>query len=289
MRSYKEFIDFLEALHPELDDIVKGPTSKDETKQKKISDKIQDLYSRGESTGIDGGTPKGSSRMYMKMDKPHKIIVDGKPQHIATGIKTAIKSDLDDHLPKEYKHYKSLGHMQNEAENDNSFTNNEYRILSKKEGGKPNEYEHNPTGIFPPLIEHDKENHEWSHVGHSDDITPEKFRELTKNKDFPEGLSHYEFAHVLNRDWDKRMLNLHHKTPFDEDYDRAEGHPLVKNFLDHQRKYNTPPHDWLHIQNMGIFKHGNKEHIVGRDHGFSEKVMDAYEKSRNKAINPQRS
>lgn len=280
MKTFKEFIKLLEELHPELQKIVQGDSSALKGKrQLHVVNKIKELNVRGESTGIEGKTPKGSSRLYMKMDEPHKIIVDSKPHEIRTGIKTAISSPLDRYLAEEHKPHKSLGHMQNEVENANRHVNDHYRVLTKKRDGRPNEYTYNPEGIFPPLIHHDDKTHEWSHVGHSENLTQKKFKDLTKHPDFPKGISHDDFVKTLIRDYDRNNGHFRH-SPDDDHLGEIEEHPLVGKFLNYHQNHNSPPHDWVQLGNMGIFKHGDKKHIVGRDHGFSEDVMNAYQKAR---------
>ena len=94
--SFKDFMNniVLESLHPELQDVVNSANTR-KTKQSQIAAKIKELTSRGESTGIEGNMPKGSSRAYMKHAEPHNIEVDGTPATMRTGTKVAIKSPIE--------------------------------------------------------------------------------------------------------------------------------------------------------------------------------------------------
>lgn len=273
--SFSEFTILTEELHPELQKIVRAPTStKNLNKHASLAKKIRELQQSGEETGIEGNMPKGSSRAYLQHKDELPIIVDGKRKSIKTGIKVAIRNPLDKHLDKDKYGAASLGHMQNQHENDDHFINQEYRVLTKDDDGN---YKHNPSGIFPPLIDHDNEHHEWAHVGHSENLTKKRFKELTKNEHYPDGISHEDFMNVLDREHELERGKYWHGTDKHEEHlDHVSNHPLVQNFLDHQRTYSAPPGDYRTIKNMGVFKVGNKEHIVARDHGYSEDVSRAY-------------
>lgn len=279
--SFSEFTILTEELHPELQKIVRAPTStKNLNKHASLAKKIRELQQSGEETGIEGNMPKGSSRAYLQHKDELPIIVDGKRKNIKTGIKVAIRNPLDKHLDKDKYSAASLGHLQNLYENGDHFVNREYRILSKDDDGN---YKHNPSGIFPPLIDHDHDNHEWSHVGHSENITKKRFKELTKNEHYPEGISHDDFVDALVRRHD--MNHGKHWTGNEKresHLDHVENHPLVQNFIDHQETMGYPPHDYRQIKNLGSFKFGNNEHIVARDHGFSSEVDGAYRDTRIK-------
>lgn len=276
--SFKEFIDniIIESLHPELKSIVTSSNS-GKSKQSQLADKIKDLSSRGESTGIEGNMPKGSSRAYMQHSEPEKITLDNKPASIKTGTKVAIRSPLEKfHNAKKYDG-RSLGQLQNEAEGGDHFTNDRYRILTHNhETGK---YKTNHEyGIFPPLINHDHENHQWSHVGHVKDVKSKEFGELTKTKSHPKGISHDDFVNCLVRDHDRNHGKYWTGSNEREAHlDHVEEHPLVQKFLDHQRNYGSPPHDYRQIKNLGVFEHPDgSKHIVARDHGFNSEVQGAY-------------
>lgn len=286
MTSYN-FSDFLkniivENLHPELKEIVSSsqrtpsgyPTIK--SKQAKIAAKIRELSKRGEPTGIEGNMPKGSSRAYLPHAEKEHIILDGKPAKIKTGTKVAIKATLD----KFHEGDRNLGNMQNEAEGGDYLVNRVHRILTKNEDGS---YTSNKeSGIFPPLIEHDHEKHEWSHVGHVGNITKAQFKSLTKTKTHPNGISHADFVDALTRQHRRNSGKYWENTPKKENHlDRVDEHPLVQKFSDYHNNWGASPADYGQIKNLGIFEHPDgSKHIVARDHGFNTEVEHAYRNAR---------
>lgn len=277
--NFKEFLDNLivESLHPELQTIVSSKTGR-KSKQKALVDKVKELSSKGEKTGIEGNMPKGSSRAYMKHEEPHSIIVDGKPTTMRTGTKVAIKSPLEKyHYPHSFNDM-SLGQLQNHAENGDHWVNRSYRTLTSQ--GEHKFESNKDAGIFPPLLHHDDEHHEWSHIGHVDDINPSKFQKLTKTKEFPHGLMHGQFMAALTRFHDRNHGN-YWEGDNEAEKDKWEKHPLVQRFMDYHGNTGNPPHDLRQIKNMGVWKHpvDGSEHIVARDHGFSTEVSDAYRRA----------
>ena len=199
LASFKDFIDgiIVEELHPELRDVVTSG-GYGTSKQTLLANKIKDLTARGERTGIEGNMPKGSSRAYLKHDSSHRIMLDGKPATIPVGTKVAIRAGLDKYHNKRKYDGMSLGQLQNKAEGGDHWVNRAYRVLTEHPD-KEGEYKTNHEGIFPPLIEHDHDNHHWSKVGHIKDITTKDFKELTKNDTHPEGISHKDFCDAMNR------------------------------------------------------------------------------------------
>jgi len=285
LKTLREFLQtvIVENLHPELKAIAHAPTGATKTsKLTQLSNKIKELTKRGESTGIEGNMPRGSSRAYLPLEERQKVNIDGKDAHMKTGMKVAIRSPLDSHHDKKKYDGMSLGHMQNEAEGGDHYLNNNHRILTQHENGR---YTTNEHGIFPPLIDHDHDNHEWSHVGHVDSVKASDFRNLTKTESHPKGISHEDFTDSLRRSWDKDHGKYWHQgDKVEKELDHIESHPLVQKFLDHQRLYGMPPHDYGNIKNLGAWTHPGtgQKHIVARDHGFSENVMKAYRRANEK-------
>jgi hypothetical protein len=284
--GFKEFLEnvVLESLHPELHQVVTSPSTPRAAKQTSISKKIKELHERGETTGIEGKMPKGSSRMYLQHQDPHPIELDGKPSYIDTGTKVAIKSKIEQYHKKEHFDGLSLGGMQNHAENDDHFVNQQYRIINKTDHDT---FESNhEKGIFPPLIDHDDRQHEWAHVGHAHDVTTKKFQDLTKTESHPNGISHKDFYRAILRNYKvDNGTHWHHGDEAEKHLDHVASHPLVQKFIDHQQNTGFPPHDWAQIQNMGVFHHPDgSKHIVARDHGFSPDVAKAYAKTRNQNL-----
>lgn len=282
IKSLRYFLEniIVENLHPDLKNIVSQKTfPHGPSKQAQLARAIKDITKRGEETGLEGNMPKGSSRAYLPIKENEKIVLDGKPTELKTGMKAAIRATLDKHHDDDM----SLGQMQNHAEGGDHFLNSYYRVISKDH--ETGEYHSNESGIFPPQIDHDHDTHEWSHVGHVDKITKPKFRELTKTSTHSNGISHQDFHNALLRSWN-RDNGSHWKLSDKEEerLDHIESHPLVQKFLDHQGNFGAPPHDYQQLGNLGVWTHPHtgEQHIVARDHGFSSDVMKAYSSARKK-------
>lgn len=274
-----------------------GPDSED--KETDIRQALGSLKTTGKPLGPKGrggDNPfktafghTGSSRMYLPLRGTTNIKIDGKAAKIPTGVKVRAKNPevakMDAHVKAsgEFSH-DSLGQMQMAAENDDRYVNSRYRVLTKT--GK-REFKTNEDGIFPPLIDYDHHNHEWAHVGHAEPLSseeghPNSFREVTKTESHPKGISHLDFSRALMRNWQRDNGYSVRETPEQEAHlKHVESHPLVQNFLNHQRETDTPPHDY-HEENLAVWTHPHtgEKHIVAVDHGFSQEVKDAYKYGR---------
>lgn len=278
----------MESLHPEIQKIASDTTGY-KSKQSRIASKIKDLTKRGEKTGLEGNSPKGSSRMWMTHEDPAHVEIDGKPAQMKIGTKVAITAQLDKHRDKE-KYPDSLGVMQNRDENGDHHVNNHHRVLSES-SESPNKFKTNEHGIFPPLLNHDHENHEWSEIGHSRDVSSGDFKRLTKCKTHPNGISHKDFCDALERSHNQRNGKYWKGSDYHEEHlDHVSEHPLVQSFDEYHGNYGAPPHDYRQKKNMGVWTHPvtGKEHIVARDHGFSNEVQHAYGDSRKRMVNSMR-
>ena len=285
--TLKEFLElFNESAHPEIQEILKAPHTKH--KPKLIKKKYEELVSRGETAGIEENQPKGSSRAYVGETTPTPVHVDGKPTHLRTGYKFAIRASLDAHHDH-HEYGGSLGQLQMREENGDHFLNQNYRVLTHKGN---NHFETNTeSGIFPPLLEHDEHHDSWSHVGHVDKITPKNFREATKTNTHPNGLTHMEFFTTLYRAHEKDHGKWWGRDEeVERKHDHNESHPLVQKFLDHQRTFAMPPHDYQQAGNLGIWTHPvtGEKHVVARDHGFTKQTQEAYSAAYNKKIKRRR-
>lgn len=285
LTNFKDFIDnlIIENLHPELQELIKNRTIA--SKQSVVAKKIKDLSARGEKTGIEGNMPKGSSRAYLKHEDHHALMLDGKPAAIRTGTKIAIRATLDKfHHVDDYDGL-SLGEMQNRAEGGDHFINNSYRVITPHPSGRPNEYVSNKErGILPPLLEHDHDNHQWTHVGHAENLTKSTFKELTKNKEHPAGISHSDFVDALTREHLKNTGRYWDHGPEHEAHlDKVLEHPLTQKFNDYHGMTGHPPHDLGQLKNMGVWNHPDgSKHIVARDHGFDNDVDRGYRDARRR-------
>lgn len=284
--NFKEFLDCLivEELHPELHSIVKSPTSY-MSKQSMIAAKLKNLSKRGERSGVEGNMPTGSARAYLKHDEPHPINLDGKDTHIRAGTKVAITAALDKHHDHKAHDGMRLGALQNHAEGGDHWVNQNYRILTHDhENGKHHYKSNKESGIFPPLLDHDHDHHEWTQVGHARDIKSGEFNKLTKTESHPKGISHKDFVDSLVRFHDRNNgKRWENKTNRDVELDHVDKHPLVQKFQDYHGNTGHPPHDYHQKKNLGVFEHPDgSHHIVARDHGFSTEVQHAYTKAQLK-------
>ena len=276
--SFKDFMKgvILEELHPEIHKVI--TTDSNVSKQTRLANKIKELSAKGESTGIEGNMPKGSSRAYLQHAEVHNVVIDGKPATIKTGTKVAIKAQLDAHHDKSNHDGLNLGQMQNKAEGGDWYVNNSHRVLSKDHD--TGHYHTNEDGIFPPLIDHDHDNHHWTQVGHARDIKKTEFKDLTKTDDHPNGISHDDFTEALVRFHDRNNGKSWARSN-DAHLDRVEEHPLVQKFITYHGNTGAPPHDLRQLKNMGVWEHPNgSKHIVARDHGFDTEVEHAYSNAR---------
>lgn len=284
--SFKDFMANIitEELHPELQGIAHDSNHRGLSKQTRIVNKVKELSARGEKTGIEGNMPQGSARAYLQHHDPDIINLDNKPAAIKSGTKIAIKSKLDKyHTPEDHEGM-HLGAMQNRAEAGDHWVNQTYRVLKDHPHEEGKFVSNKENGIFPPLLHHDDANHQWSHVGHAEDINKKGFKELTKNKDYPNGISHEDFVEALTREHDK---NNGKYWPSGEDHeekmDDVLNHPLTQKFNDYHGNTGNPPHDLGQIKNLGVFHHPDgSKHIVARDHGFDTDVAHAYRKAKMK-------
>lgn len=282
LTNFKDFMDnvIVENLHPELQNVIHGGAS-NKAKQTQLANKIKDLTSRGEITGIEGNMPKGSSRAYLQHSEPENIIVDKKIVPMTVGTKVAIRATLDRHHDHTKHDGLHLGAMQNHAEGGDYWVNHNYRTLTDTGNGH---FESNTDrGIFPPLVDHDDRDHQWSKVGHARDIKAADWKRLTKTKEHPNGITHSEFHSTLQRFHDRNNGKYWTSTPeHEKKMDHIEQHPLVQKFIDYHGNTGNSPSDYQQQKNLGVWKHPvtGEEHIVARDHGFSNEVEGAYRDAR---------
>ena len=284
--NFKDFLDnvIVENLHPELQDIVTSKAAS-KAKQTQLANKIKDLTSRGETTGIEGNMPKGTSRAYLQHSEPKNVIVDKKIVPMKVGTKVAIRASLDKHHNPSEHDGLGLGAMQNRAEGGDHWVNNNYRVLSDTGHGH---FETNTDrGIFPPLVDHDHDSHEWTKVGHARDVKAADWKKLTKTESHPQGITHRDFVDTLirfhNRNNGKYWEGSREK---EARLDHVEQHPLVQKFIDYHGNTGNAPHDYAQQKNLGVWKHPvtGEEHIVARDHGFDHDVEGSYRKARARSF-----
>lgn len=284
--NLKSFLEFqgslvLEALHPELQEVA-ADGSGWRSKQNRMAAKIRELTKRGEKTGIENNMPKGSSRAFLIHTDQHPVEIDGKATTMPTGTKVAIRSHLDPHHDHAY-YGGSLGQLQNRAENADGYINRAYRVLHEE--GNTGKFKTNDEGIFPPLVDHDWDNDEWSHVGVARNVGAGEFRELTKTPEFPKGISHSDFVRATVRNHLKTQGRYWGGGDAEEArLDKINEHPLVQQFNHFHTEYGSSPADYAQKKNMGVWEHPvtGKKYIVARDHGFGSDVEQAYGKAMRK-------
>jgi hypothetical protein len=239
--------------------------------------KIQDLVNVADLVWSLATAP-AHSRAY-KWDGPREITLDGQAAQIDIGTKVAVRCWLDKRHDQRQYGGMSLGELQNRAEGADPGVNGRYRILTKHpDPDRSNEYTSNREhGIFPPLIGHDRERHQWTQVGHARDLKPGEFRRLTKNAAHPNGISHWEFYKALDRFYERSNGKYAGSRHTDDRLDRVDQHPLVRKFLDFHESTGRPTYDYRQKRNLGVFEHPDgSKHIVARDHGYDSQVERAY-------------
>lgn len=280
--NFKKFIRLLSeaTLHPELKSIIELKTTNKIKKQNLIIKKIKELAERGEPTGLEGEMPKGSSRAFLTHEEPEIITIDGKPfQQIKVGTKIAIRANLDKfHNESNFNNLK-LGALQNKAEGGSDEINRVFRILIQDKNHPHSYITNEKLGIFPPLLDHDVKNHEWTQIGYCGNIKKSEFPTLTKESDFPKGITFDQFITVLNRNYLQNICRYYQEDDEKEkELDKLKTHPLLEKFLIYHDLYKQNAYDYQQIQNLGVFVHpvSGKKFIVARDHGFTNEVRNAY-------------
>lgn len=261
-------------VHPELQRILDDDVNnKWNQKLTRISKKLRDLTSRGESTGIQDDKPKkGSSRAVFFPNHPKQVEVDGQVVPAQTAVKIAFKGWADPHTESD----RLLGEHQNEIESDH-YLHKQYSVLSPQGEGK---FKTNEHGVLPPLYDSHPDDH-WLEHGFARNMTKKDFKEATKDKSNPKGLDfdmvqkHLENEHAL-----AHGMRAPHKID-DETNDRISEHPMVDNLKNAILDGGLHPGD-NRLQNWGMWKHPvtGKEHPVLRDFGFSNEIAKLYSKAR---------
>lgn len=292
MKTLKQLLEELMAehnLHPEIMAAVKDIKNLG-SKSQNIDSIVEYLHKKGIDPGFrtDIPRPEGSSRgaLLLHENDTEKVNIDGQEVNMPSVIKYVKAAKLDAPHMIRLKNTESLGTMQNRFENGEldyatgRESNDKYRVLSHD--GKGN-YTTNEFGLFPPLLDHDKKNHQWSQVGFAPRMTRQTFMELTKTPEFPNGISHSSLMDTISRAWHRDRGSYYKGNSNEESLlDDTERHPLVQSLIRHQIETGTPPHDYSQLENWGMWEHPvtKKKHPVIVDHGFSEDVQRAYKEAR---------
>jgi hypothetical protein len=284
MYTFSEFLTtefLLEELAPELKSALKDGTYSKSTVNSFDSARKK-LEKEGKDTGLEDKISSGSSRKFFAHSGTHQIILDGKPTQIKVGTKFAKRFGLD----KYTKSDRLLGQHQNEAEYDAS---RDYGIFRKHNDGT---FSRNPNGVVASAIDHHPE------FNHITSVRVEKhtaagFKEAMKHPDFPKGVSFKQFQGVLMRDHDRMHGKYHSPESYGakshEELDKLEEHPIVDDFLQHQRDTGHHPGD-IRAANMGL--HEDPETGVKRpvllDAGFDHNSVQLYQSARKNMMQVQR-
>lgn len=219
---------------------------------------------------------KGSSRIYLAQKEPHPVKIDGVDTRIPVGLKVSLRGkENKKHDAKKFDGL-SLGALQNRAEHNPA--NDEHRVLIRTGGTtKKPEYKYNPHGVLPPLIKHDQKHHEWSFVGHIQDLNP-RLAHHTRTKEYPHGMSAESLEGALRHAHKERNGDEGGYHPDDrEDYNTYKNHPVFKQFNNYHAKTGLYPRDYSN-GNLGVWTHPKtgQQHIIMRDHGYDDTTSKAY-------------
>ena len=241
-----------------------------------VTNAARTLIKSGHETGLSDAKPKkGSSRAVFFPNQPHKIKLDGKDTDVHSVIKIAFPGHLDKHNDSGTL----LGQHQNHVEHD-WFAQSQWGVLrhNSDDGSYSTNHE---RGILAPVFNGHHDDH-WLHMGRVRPAKAADWKELTKTKDFPKGITHNDMYHTLTHDYyQAHGMNYHFKP---KEYDKLQEHPLIQNMSDFVSTMGQHPGDF-HKGNMGVFEHphGGK-HLVISDYGFSSEVHKLYNNARKKAI-----
>jgi hypothetical protein len=282
--KYSGSIVISEEVHDAIKSIIHSDTISAKFKNHQIAMTARNLIKNGADSGLEDAKPKkGSSRAVYFPSEPKKIVIDGKEAHMPTALKIAFPGDLDSYTG----HHELLGEMQNRVESDH-FTRNTFGILRETGDGK---FETNhENGILAPVVsshgDDGNDKHHWIEMGKISKFGAGDFRRLTKNENFPNGISHQEFFDAINREHAHAHGRGHYSEYSDDHLDKVIEHPLVEKALDVAQTTGMQPVD-LNKSNMGIWKHPHtgEEHIVISDYGYDKSIEKQYTAARRKKYN----
>ena len=271
-----------EELHATIQHVLDSDTIPVQNKFNHVTKSIRGAIARGEDTGLHDSKPKkGSSRaVYFPKDE-HHYQLDGKPAKSTTALKVAFPGQLD----KYNKSGALLGEHQNMVEGDHHI-NHEHGILSEV-GHNQFETNHHYGVLAPVFHAHDEGHHVL--MGKIDPIKAGDFKNLTKTKEFPKGISHEEFHDTLQHHYAQAHGQRHYGATSKERMSELEEHPLVEKFTHYVGNTGAHPGD-LNKRNMGIWTHPHtgEKHIVASDFGFNGDVMKHYSDARQNMMKQKR-
>jgi len=199
-------------------------------------------------------TAKGSSRAVMRTAE-HDVVLDDKPAKLSTVLKTAYKS-----LRSKYQG-RLLGQYQNDVESSDAIQ--KHSVMIRQKDGT---WKSNPDGLIPPVLYKDRRG-KYLHIGRAYNATDDQIRALTKSNVHHKGLSSDQLFNKIEYP-NKRDL----ESPHIQRFRRFMHDTGVKDF---------------HGDNWGIWTHPHtgEKHLVLRDAGFDDFVLNAYRDSGHDYIN----
>lgn len=289
MKTFKEFLYFnkdlvtivSEELHKKLQDILDAETDHPEYKLNVFTQHVRKLLKNGEDTGLQDDKPKkGSSRAVFFPKDGKRITIDGKETNMPTAVKIAFPGQLDKYRKNNER---LLGEHQNEVESDH-FIRNHYGMLRETD---ENQYKTNHEGVLAPVVGNHPEYHHLE-MGKVSPMVKSKFKQITKSKSHPTGLSFDDMYHGLNKEY-ADAHGQHYGAPpsyTEEKHEKTMEHPFVQNLHDMMLNSGMHPGD-LRPANMGIWTHPHtgKEYPVVSDYGFNTDIAKHYQERRKRMYN----
>lgn len=280
MLTYNEFLNqnISEEIHPELNEILNSEKYSVYSKLDKFFSAIKHLDEDGVDTGLGTAEHKdGSSRVMFSSDVHPKIILDGQEVELPTLHKVAIYGKMDRYKEPDES---LLGDDQNELES-NYKVNSAFGTIQPNDDG----FSSNPNGVLPPLLyAHPKFHH--IEMGLATDMSDNDFSRLTKNAEFPNGLTFDQFHTAMKKEYDDAHgLDIRPSYEFDKQdlgnmeelHDNIMKHPFVNNVYKMILSSTMHPRD-CNLSTLGIWTHPitHKEYPVVRDYGYSTKIVKKY-------------
>lgn len=271
-----------EEIKKEIRDVIDNPTIPSSTKHAAMAKLLKKMLHSGMETGlVDTKPKKGSSRAVYFPSEPEDITLDDTPTKMHSVLKIAFPGQLDKYSNSDML----LGEHQTLHEGDQYIQNN-YSVL--RHIGE-NKFHYNENGLLAPVL-HTHEDGHYLHMGRISPIKSGEFNELTKNEDFPKGISHNEFQKAVQHEYDAANGNTPYVNFSEEKLKKLKEHPFVHNTIMFVLDTQTHPADFAK-RNMGVWEHPitGKKHIVLADYGANSDVLKLYAKAYanmfNKKIN----
>lgn len=258
----------IEELHSRIKDILNDEHIHPKDKNNYVTGLARQLIAAGEDSGLEDAEPKtGSSRAVYFPKEHRRVRVDNVDTLMPTAVKVAFPGWLDAHQNSGML----LGEHQNAVESDPEII--KHSVLVRQKDGS---FKTNPNGILVPHVDSHVNDH-WLEVGRVQPLSQtygDAMREHTKTDEFPRGIGHRQFSHVMEKGWDEAHGEDVHWEPWEEELAR---HPLIKKAEDLVANTNLNPGDFTD-DNMGIWTHPltGEKHIVIHDYGYSNDVAKHY-------------